>query len=104
MNLLQLARGQWDRVLAGGLFVLGGLAVVLGWVGASKQALTALQLPYAISGGIGGLFLLGLGAVFWISADLRDEWRKLDAIERRNAEQRDAIQPLAKPRTPARAK
>jgi hypothetical protein len=29
-----------------------------------------------------GLFLLGLGALLWLSADLRDEWRKLDAIDR----------------------
>jgi hypothetical protein len=30
-----------------------------------------------------GVFLLGLGGVLWLSADLRDEWRKLDRIERR---------------------
>jgi hypothetical protein len=29
-----------------------------------------------------GLFLLGLGALLWVSADLRDEWRKLDSIDR----------------------
>jgi hypothetical protein len=29
-----------------------------------------------------GLFLLGLGALLWVSADMRDEWRKLDAIDR----------------------
>jgi hypothetical protein len=32
-----------------------------------------------------GLFLLGLAALLWLSADLRDEWRKLDAIDRRLA-------------------
>ncbi len=73
-------RAQWDRVLATALFVVGGVALVVGWVGVSRQALTALQVPYVISGGIGGIFLLGLGAVFWLSADLRDEWRKLDEV------------------------
>jgi hypothetical protein len=29
-----------------------------------------------------GLFLLGLGALLWLAADLRDEWRKLDSIDR----------------------
>ncbi|HMC79090.1 MAG TPA: hypothetical protein VKO35_00895, partial [Acidimicrobiia bacterium] len=29
----------------------------------------------------GGLFLLGVGATLWHSADLRDEWRKLDRLE-----------------------
>jgi len=29
------------------------------------------------------VFLLGVGAVLLLSADLQDEWRKLDAIERK---------------------
>ena len=81
MNIWKYARAQWDRTTAGALFSLGTLALVIGWVGVSKQALTALQIPYIVSGGLGGIFLLGLGAVFWLSADMRDEWRKLDALE-----------------------
>jgi hypothetical protein len=27
------------------------------------------------------VFILGLGALCWLSADLRDEWTKLDRIE-----------------------
>jgi len=81
MNIWKYARAQWDRTTAGALFALGALALVLGWVGVSKEALTALQIPYILSGGLGGIFLLGLGAVFWLSADMRDEWRKLDALE-----------------------
>jgi hypothetical protein len=48
----------------------------------SDTAFPAEQIPYVVSGGLVGVFLLGLGAVLWLSADLRDEWRKLDAIER----------------------
>jgi hypothetical protein len=62
-------RLQWDR------------ALIIGWVGVSSTAYSAEQLPYIISGGIGGIFLLGVGATLWLSADLRDEWRKLDRIE-----------------------
>lgn len=79
-DTLVWVRAQWDRALATALFIAGGVALVVGWVGVSRQALTALQVPYIISGGIGGIFLLGLGAVFWLSADLRDEWRKLDEV------------------------
>jgi hypothetical protein len=82
VNALRWARTQWDRVAAWACIGLGGLAIVLGWNGVSSQALTAQQVPYIVSGGIGGLFLLGVGAMLWLSADLRDEWRKLDAIER----------------------
>ena len=98
MNASRWARAQWDRVVAGALFAAGALALVMGWVGVSKEALTAAQIPYVISGGLGGIFLLGLGAVFWLSADLRDEWRKLDDIERadRNKGERvDTSEPTA---------
>ena len=81
MNFIRYARLQWDRVSAVITVIAGALVIILGWIGVSQAALTAQQLPYVISGGIGGLFLLGVGGVLWLSADLRDEWRKLDAIE-----------------------
>ena len=82
MNVWQWARAQWDRVAAWVLISAGGLAVVLGWLGVRGEPLTQKQIPYVISGGIGGLLLVAVGGVLWLSADLRDEWRKLDAIER----------------------
>ena len=72
---------QWDRTAAWVLVAAGAIAVIVGWVGVSGTAYSAEQLPYIISGGIGGIFLLGVGATLWLSADLRDEWRKLDRIE-----------------------
>jgi hypothetical protein len=33
-------------------------------------------MPYIASGGLLGLFLLGVAGVLWISADLRDDWRE----------------------------
>lgn len=93
MNLLPWARAQWDRVAAWVCVAAGGLAVVLGWAGVSREPLTAQQIPYVVSGGIGGLFLLGLGATLWLSADLRDEWRKLDRIERAQAVAKPAVIP-----------
>lgn len=74
-------RLQWDRSLAWLLVAAGAVALIIGWVGVSGTAYSAEQLPYIISGGIGGIFLLGVGATLWLSADLRDEWRKLDRIE-----------------------
>ena len=41
--------------------------------------ITAEQMPYIVSGGIAGLFLLGLGAPLWASSDLRQERSNLDA-------------------------
>ena len=73
-------RFQWDRALAVAAFVTGALALLLGWLGISGLTNTAAQMPYIVSGAVFGLFCLGIGATFWLSADLRDEWRKLDEI------------------------
>ena len=37
-------------------------------------------MPYIVSAGLTGIFLLGVGAVMWITADLRDEWRELRRV------------------------
>lgn len=82
MDLGKYARNQWDRIGAW-LCVLGGIVtLIVGYVGVSGTLDTGKQMPYIVSGGMFGLFLLGLGALLWLSADLRDEWRKLDAIDR----------------------
>lgn len=82
MGFLTYVRNQWDRVAAWVCISTGALALLLGWLGVSSHAYPAEQNAYIVSGGLFGLFLLGLGGVMWISADLRDEWRKLDAIEK----------------------
>ena len=81
MDSLRQLMSQWDRLLAIVLTVLGGVFIFLGYIGVSRHGLTAEQMPYISSGGLGGIFLMGVGAALWLSADLRDEWRKLDRIE-----------------------
>jgi hypothetical protein len=81
MGVKTYVLAQWDRVLAWVAVTLGLLVLLIGWLGVSDSAFVFEQLPYVVSGGIGGLFLLGVGAMMWLSADLRDEWRKLDALE-----------------------
>ena len=85
MDFLKLVRAQWDRAAAVAALVIGMLALILGYVGISGTGFAAEQLPYIVSGGIAGLFCLGLAATLYLSADLRDEWRKLDDIDRRLA-------------------
>lgn len=79
-------RAQWDRVIAWLAIAVGALALLLGWLGISRAGFPAEQIPYIISGGIFGIFLLGIGSVLWLSADLRDEWRKLEDLDRRLAQ------------------
>jgi hypothetical protein len=73
---------QWDRVLALLAAMIGALALVVGWVGVSGVSLVTQQIPYLISGAVVGLVAFGVASTLWISADLRDEWAKLDDIYR----------------------
>src|SRR5260370_5478769 len=74
-------RAEWDRAAGVALVVLGVVFVAVGYNGVSGSPYVAEELAYLASGAVGGLFLLGCGAALWLSADLHDEWRKLDRIE-----------------------
>ena len=80
VDFVRWVRNQWDRVLAWVCVGVGALALILGWVGVTDTPYSFEQIPYVISGGLGGIFLLGVGAMLWVSADLRDEWRKLNEL------------------------
>jgi hypothetical protein len=80
MEILKLLRLQWDRTVALTALLVGALALILGYVGVSGTPHVAEQLPYFISGGLFGIFMLGIASVAWLTADLRDEWRELRAL------------------------
>jgi hypothetical protein len=71
----------WDRAAAVACVLIAVVVFVVGWINLSASADPGEQIPYIMSGGIGGLFMLGIGTTLWLSADLRDEWRKLDALD-----------------------
>jgi hypothetical protein len=81
MELIKWLRLQWDRVFGAAFVITGAVALLTGWSKVSGTPYPAEQIPYVVSAGLGGLFLLGVGATLWHSADLRDEWRKLDRLE-----------------------
>jgi hypothetical protein len=81
VDSLRQLKSQWDRIGAVLCNVAGAVLLIAGYFGVSNQGLPAEQIPYIISGGLGGIFLMGIGAALWLSADLRDEWKKLDRIE-----------------------
>lgn len=83
MDFLIFMRNQWDRVAAWVLIALGALLLLIGWLGVSDALLPTEQMPYVVSGGLGGICLIGVGVMLWLSADLRDEWSELHEIARR---------------------
>ncbi|MGH9036537.1 MAG: hypothetical protein ACRD0O_12310 [Acidimicrobiia bacterium] len=85
MNLATWLKVQWDRALAVVAAAAGLVALFVGWTRASGTVETAHHVPYLISGGLLGIFLLGVGVTLWLSADLRDEWRALHRLDGRLA-------------------
>jgi hypothetical protein len=96
MNLRRVALANWDRLGGWLLIAIGAVALIVGWLGVSRQIYPAGQIPYIVSGGIGGLCSVGLGATFLVAAELRDQWfevRKLNDKVDRLLEER-ALVPL----------
>lgn len=83
MPLFELVRAQWDRALAAVATIAGAILLLVGWLRISDTGFVSEQLPYLASAGLGGVFLLGLGGMLWLSADLRDQWRELRGIRAR---------------------
>jgi hypothetical protein len=77
MELVNLVRSLWDRIGAAVCIAVGALCLLFGWLGVRSTAYVAEQIPYVLTGGVLGLFFLGLGVTLWLSSDLRDQWRAL---------------------------
>lgn len=92
---MKLLKAQWDRSAAVAAVLIGLISLLLGWIGVSGTEYLAEQMSFVASGGLFGIFFLGLGAALWISADLRDEWRKLDSVEIALTDALDRLVPLA---------
>jgi hypothetical protein len=99
MDLSNWLRAEWDRVAGFALVILGAVCLVLGYIGVSDSPYLVENLSYIMSGGIGGLFLLGAGATLLVSADLHDEWRKLDRVEDAIRADKTPVLPVSTPAT-----
>lgn len=80
------------------LIGIGALLMLLGYFGVSREALPAKQIPYLVSGGIGGMFLAILGAYFLGTQELRNDSGRLDRLEQMVQELHQAL--LRRPDAP----
>ena len=70
------------RPWAGWILAAVGLVVIIvGWYGVSGQALVAKQLPYLISGGLGGVALVGIGAAMISVERRRQDTGRIERLE-----------------------
>ena len=80
---------RWRAVLAWILMAAGGVAILIGWYQVRDLPEVFLQMPYLISGGVGGAVLIGLGAALLITQDFRDDKQRLLSLERKISEMED---------------
>jgi hypothetical protein len=92
--------GRATRPWVGWVFVgVGALLVLLGYLGVSREAIVEKQIPYLVSGGIGGVLLCVVGAYFLGTEELRKDSGRLDRLEVMVQELHAAL--LARPDAPA---
>lgn len=82
---------RWRAVLAWAFIALGGLAILLAWREVRSLDEVWRQMPFLLSGGVGGAVLVGLGGALLITQDFRDDKRRLTALERKIAELEDVV-------------
>lgn len=81
MDLKRFLRAEWDRVAGYGFVFAGAVVLVFGFIGVRTAADVIDEISYLVTGGIGAIFLLGVGATLLLSADLHDDFRKLHRVE-----------------------
>ena len=64
-----------------GLLAIGAIALLAGYWGVANEALVAKQLPYLISGGIGGMVLVAVGAFLLGTHDVRQQLGRVEELE-----------------------
>jgi hypothetical protein len=70
-------------LVLGILAVAGLIGIIVGWKGAAASLVVSVQLPYIVSGAIGGLALLGFAlGLLLIQARRRQEARRRADMDR----------------------
>ncbi|MGH9184637.1 MAG: hypothetical protein ACRD0U_02295 [Acidimicrobiales bacterium] len=93
-----------SRPVVGWAFVvLGGILLIAGYWGVAHEALVAKQVPYLVSGGIGGMVLVGVGAFVLGSHDVRQQLERVERLEELVQDlHRTLLEPAVSPAEPSR--
>jgi|GEM_PF-7053246 len=78
-----MARRLTDPTARAGLAVTagGGAVLAAGWAGLGRASLLSEQIPWIVSGGLGGLALVAVGLHLFSAAGLAAERRRLERVE-----------------------
>src|SRR3954454_5107807 len=64
------------------LIAIGGILLLVGYLGVSREVIVARQIPYLVSGGLVGLAAIALGGRLLLIEDLRRDSGRLDRLEK----------------------
>jgi hypothetical protein len=82
---------RWQAPLGWVLVVAGAIAIAVAWWEVRDLPNIALQVPYLISGGLGGAVLMGFGGTLLIAQDFRDERTRIRSLESKIGELEDVV-------------
>jgi hypothetical protein len=72
--------GKLGSKLALAVMFLGIVAILVGWNGSAGNINVAAQFPYLISGGLGGVALVLIGAALMITQNAREDRQRIEGI------------------------
>ena len=81
VRVTTLVRAEWQRLLAGGLLVVGVGSLTVGARQLARSSSGAEEVTYLISGGLVGLAAVVAAVAAFLSADVNDLFRKLQRIK-----------------------
>src|SRR3954454_15113970 len=64
------------------LIAIGGILLLVGYLGVSREVIVARQIPYLVSGGLVGLGAITIGGRLLLIEDLRRDSGRLDRLEK----------------------
>lgn len=71
---------DWRVPAAAAFVVLGGIVMVVGWVGVSQSTEVIDQLPYLFSGGLGGLACILVGLALYNAYNHAQDQARFDEL------------------------
>jgi hypothetical protein len=93
MDVRVWLRENWERSLGVVCLAAGAVATICAFLGVRSSRFLTEDLSYLISGGVGGLLLIGVGATLLVTAHLhvmrRDLLRAADVV--RSPEERPVV-------------
>jgi hypothetical protein len=75
--------GQYGKLgskLALVFIFLGVAAILVGWNGTAGNIALAAQIPYIVSGGLGGIALVIVGAALMVTQNAREDRQRLEGL------------------------